>query len=91
MNLNIQSVSPTLGMLNAADARKHTAATLQDVLIKKIEHEIIDHMSRGHKHFMSTTVLADSGLQFLHDHGYVAETCYDDNLGCLIGTFVSWE
>lgn len=91
MNLKIQSVSPTLGMVNADEARKLTSVTIQDALIKKIEREIIDHASRGHKHFMSTIVLADSGLQFLHDHGYVAETCYDDTRGFILGTFVSWQ
>jgi hypothetical protein len=84
-------VSPTLGVINADEARKRTLITIQDVLIKKIEREIIDHASRGHKHFMSSTVLSDSGLQFLQDHGYVVETCYDDNHDCLLGTFVSWE
>jgi hypothetical protein len=91
MKLQIQSVSPTLGVINADEARKRTLITIQDVLIKKIEREIIDHASRGHKHFMSSTVLSDSGLQFLQDHGYVVETCYDDNHDCLLGTFVSWE
>lgn len=91
MKSKIQSVSPTLGVVNADEARKLTANTIQDVLIKKIEREIIDHASRGHKHFMSSTILTDSSLQFLHDHGYVAEPCHDDNLGFVIGTFVSWE
>ena len=91
MKLQIQSVSPTLGVINADEARKLTSITIQDVLIKKIEREIIDHAYRGHKHFMSSTVLTDGGLQFLRDHGYVVEMCYDDNHDCLIGTLVSWE
>jgi hypothetical protein len=78
-------------MLNADEARKLTSVTIQDALIKMIEREIIDRAARGYKHFMSTIVLADSGLQFLRDNGYKAELCEDDTLKCLIGTIISWE
>lgn len=91
MKLNTPLEQHSLGMINADEARKLTANTVYDILIKKIEREILEHASRGCKRFISTTVLEGESLQFLHNHGYVACVNYDDTTEQPIGTFISWE
>lgn len=91
MKSNIQSVSPTLGMISASQARAQTSVTIQDILIKQVEREILEQAHRGRKRYMSAVVLTDDSLQFLRDNGYKAELCEDDTLKCLIGTIISWE
>lgn len=91
MKSNIQSVSPTLGMISASQARAQTSVTIQDILIKQVEREILEQAHRGRNRYMSAVVLSDDSLQFLRDNGYKAELCEDDAFKCLIGTIISWE